>query len=189
MIQQPAQDDCQLVKRIAAGDRQALTELYVRHKQPLFKYLLQLTPDHGLAEEILQDTLVAAWKSASSFEGRSTVRTWLIGIARRQAHNALRARCLPIVEESEAELAALPALDPQPEDIMLASATREKLVAAFKQLALVHREVLVLILVEELSYQEAATILEIPIGTIKSRLSNAKRVLRTLLSSREEAEQ
>jgi DNA-directed RNA polymerase specialized sigma24 family protein len=58
--------------------------------------LLQLTPDYGLAEELLQDTLVAVWKSARSFEGRSSVLTWLIGIARRQAHNTLRQRKIPL---------------------------------------------------------------------------------------------
>ncbi len=182
---QLADEDTQLVKRIAAGDRQALSELYGRYQRSLFNYLLQLTPDYGLAEELLQDTLVAAWKSARTFEGRSSVQTWLIGIARRQAHNTLRQRKLPLADESELE--GLTATDPEPEDRMLASVARDELVVAFKQLAPVHREVLVLILVEELSYQEVAEILAIPVGTVKSRLSNARRILRTLLTTREEA--
>ncbi len=181
-----ADEDGQIVARIAKGDRQALAELYMRYQHLLFKYLLQLTPDHGLAEELLQDTLVAVWKSAGSFEGRSTVRTWLVGIARRQAHNTLRQRALPLADM--AELEHLPASDPEPEDFTLANATRAELVAAFNQLAPVHREVLALTLVQEFSYQETATILGIPTGTVKSRLSNAKRVLRTLLKTREEAE-
>ena len=73
-------DDQQILKRIAVGDRQALSELYVRYQRPLFNYLLQLTPDYGLAEELLQDTLIAVWKSARSFEGRSNVLTWLIAL-------------------------------------------------------------------------------------------------------------
>jgi DNA-directed RNA polymerase specialized sigma24 family protein len=72
---QLADEDTQLVKRIVAGDRQALSELYGRYQRSLFNYLLQLTPDYGLAEELLQDTLVAAWKSARTFEGRSSVQT------------------------------------------------------------------------------------------------------------------
>jgi RNA polymerase sigma factor (sigma-70 family) len=182
---QLADEDTQLVKRIVAGDRHALSELYGRYQRSLFNYLLQLTPDYGLAEELLRDTLVAAWKSARTFEGRSSVQTWLIGIARRQAHNTLRQRKLPLADESELE--GLTATDPEPEDRMLASVVRDELVVAFKQLAPVHREVLVLILVEELSYQEAAEILAIPIGTVKSRLSNARSILRTLLTTREEA--
>lgn len=68
---EPAGDDSQLLRQIAAGDRHALAELYERYQRPLFSYLLQLTPDYGIAEELLQDTLVAVWKSAHSFEGRS----------------------------------------------------------------------------------------------------------------------
>src|SRR5258708_16710569 len=97
MHAQPAVDDRQVVGRIAAGDREALAELYQRYQRILFSYLQQLTPDYGLAEELLQDTLVAVWKSAHRFEGRSSVQTWLIGIARSQAHNTLRQRKLPLI--------------------------------------------------------------------------------------------
>src|SRR5438067_13049963 len=117
--EQPAIDERQLVQRIANGDREALAELYMNYRRPLFNYLLQLTPDYGLAEELLQDTLVAVWKSARSFEGRSSVLTWLFGIARRQAHNTLRQRKLPLVHEGELE--GLAATEPEPEDFTLAS--------------------------------------------------------------------
>ena len=62
MNNEPVDYDKQLLKQIADGDRHALTDLYGRFKRPLFSYLLQLTPDYGLAEELLQDTLVAIWK-------------------------------------------------------------------------------------------------------------------------------
>lgn len=184
MNMQPVVDDRQLLKDIAGGDRQALSELYARYQRPLFNYLLQLTPDYGLAEELLQDTLVAVWRSAYSFEERSSVQTWLTGIARRQAHNTLRQRKLPLVDESELE--GIAATEPEPEDFTLATVARDELVAAFKQLTPVHREVLVLIFVQELAYAEAATILGVPVGTVKSRLSNARRALRSLLDAREE---
>jgi len=182
----PTRDDQSLVASIAAGDREALAELYARYQQSLYSYLLQLTPDHGLAEEMLQDTLVAAWKSARSFEGRSTVLTWLIGIARRQAHNTLRQHKLPLADE--AELACVASSEPEPEAFALNNLARDELVAAFRQLPALHREVLTLALVQELSYEETATILGVPIGTVKSRLSNAKRMVRALLMTKEEAE-
>ena len=182
-MDKPADDDRQLVKRIGAGDRQALSELYARYQRLLFNYLLQLTPDYGLAEELLQDTLVAVWKSACSFEGRSSVQTWLIGVARRQAHNTLRQHKISLVNESE----GLAAVGPELEDSTLASIARDELVEAFKQLGAVHREVLVLTLVQELSYEETAAALNVPVGTVKSRLSNAKRLLRALLVTREGA--
>jgi len=177
-------DDAQLIRRIARGERQALSELYARYQRSLFAYLLQLTPDYGLAEELLQDTLVAVWKCAHSFEGRSSVLTWLIGIARRQAHNTLRQRKLPLADL--AALECMPATDLEPEEWALASVARDELAQAFRELSPVHREVLLLTFVQELSYQETATILEIPVGTVKSRLSNARRTLRTLLEAKED---
>ncbi|HLH63117.1 MAG TPA: RNA polymerase sigma factor [Ktedonobacteraceae bacterium] len=184
MNMQPVVDDRQLLRDIAAGNRQALAELYTRYQRPLFNYLLQLTPDYWLAEELLQDTLVAVWKSAHSFEERSSVQTWLIGIARRQAHNTLRQRKIPLIYESEME--AMAAIEPESGDFTLATIAREELAAAFTQLAPVHREILALIFVQELSYAETATILGVPVGTVKSRLSNARRALRSLLNARKE---
>ncbi|HLX57454.1 MAG TPA: sigma-70 family RNA polymerase sigma factor [Ktedonobacteraceae bacterium] len=178
-------DERQIVRSIAAGDREALAELYCNYQRTLFKYLLQLTPDYGLAEEILQDTLVAVWKSAYRFEGRSSLKTWLIGIARRQAHNTLRQRRLPLSDETQLE--GLVAKDPEPEAFTLASFASDELAAAFRELAPLHREVLVLVFVQELSYQEVASILETPVGTVKSRICNARRALRALLDSREAA--
>lgn len=184
--QDDLQEDLQTMQRIAAGDRQALAELYTRHGRLLFRYLLQLTPDYGLAEELLQDTLVAVWKSARTFEGRSAVTTWLIGIARRQAHNTLRRRGLPLADA--AALETLPAGAPAPEDFALAGAARERLAAALTRLAPAHREVLVLAFVEDFSYAEIAGALDIPLGTVKSRLNHAKRALRARLEALEAAE-
>lgn len=186
MSEAATSEERQIVKRIARGDRQALAELYTRFRQPLFHYLLQLTPDIGLAEELLQDTLVAVWQSARTYEARSTVLTWLIGIARRQAHNTLRQRGLPRADATE--LHALPAAAADPADIVLADVARLELGAAFQRLAPLHREILGLIFVQEVSYQEAAAILGVPIGTVKSRLNHARRALRAQIDAREEAE-
>ncbi|HLL78063.1 MAG TPA: sigma-70 family RNA polymerase sigma factor [Ktedonobacteraceae bacterium] len=187
MKAQPAANEQQVIHRIARGDRESLADLYARYQRMLFTYLLQLTPDYGLAEEILQDTLVAVWKSASRFEGRSSVQTWLIGIARRQAHNTLRQRKLPLADETE--LAELVSNEPEPEASTLATLACDELTDAFRQLTPLHREVLALIFVQEFSYQETASILDVPVGTVKSRLSNARRALRALLDARKEAHQ
>jgi len=184
MNQRPADDGRRLLDRIAAKDRDALSELCTRYQTVLFRYLCQLVGQRELAEEILQDTLVAVWKSASQFEGRSSVQTWLIGIARRQAHNTLRRRSLPGLDVSELEY--VPAADPEPEDVALARAEREDLAAAIQRLVPTQREILLLTFVHELSYQEMAKILGIPEGTVKSRLNHAKRALRALLEASEE---
>ncbi|MBX6772253.1 MAG: sigma-70 family RNA polymerase sigma factor [Chloroflexi bacterium] len=179
-----AGDPREVLQRIARGDRDALGELYSRFRVPLFRYLCQLTGDEALAEDILQETLVAVWTSADGFAGRSSVLTWLIGVARRQAHNVLRRRSVPLADADA--LRDLPAEEPEPEDAVLARAEREELVRAVRRLPMIYREALVLAFVHGLSYREMAEVLEVPEGTVKSRLSNAKRALRALLDSHEE---
>lgn len=171
--------EAELIARIAAADRDALAELYTRHQRPLMGYLMTFTQDHGLAEEVLQDTLLAVWRGAPSFERRSSGRTWLFGIARRQALGQLRRRRLPLAGPNEIETA--PADSPSPEDTALANIAGEELEQQIASLAAVHREVLMLTFGAELSYSELAGVLGVPLGTVKSRLSNAKRALRARL--------
>jgi RNA polymerase sigma factor (sigma-70 family) len=175
--------DRALLGRVVAGDRAALGELYARHQRPLFAYLIGLCRDRGLAEEVLQDTMLAVWTSAGSFGGRSSVRAWLYGVARRQAHNTLRRRAPAVADGADLEL--LPSAEPEPEDVALAGARREELAGAIERLAPVHREVLLLSFGEGLSYPELTQVLGVPLGTVKSRLSNAKRALRALLEASE----
>jgi RNA polymerase sigma-70 factor (ECF subfamily) len=172
----------QMIARIAAGDRDALTECYRHWQHPLFVYLLhRCGGDRSIAEEILQDTFLAVWQSAGRFEGRSHVRTWLIGIARRQAHNTLRRRQLPGTGLDD--VTHWPEAGPAPEESAIASAMRDELIAKLEQLPAANRETLELVLVHGLSYAEVAEVLHVPLGTVKSRLNGAKRALRTLLAN------
>jgi RNA polymerase sigma factor (sigma-70 family) len=178
--------DSRIIARIAAGDREALAELYREWRRPLFAYLVQLTAgDTGMAEEILQDVLVAVWKNAGMFAGRSTARTWLIGIARRQAHNTLRRRTLPRAPLEE--MASMPGGGPGPESQAIATAERAEVAAALAMLPLGQREILHLTFGQDLSYAEIAAVLDIPLGTVKSRLNSAKQAMRGLLSAAREA--
>ena len=138
-----------------------------------------------IAEEILQDTLLAVWRGADGFGGRSQVRTWLYGIARRQAHNRLRtarpsATTLDDVDEP-------PAVEPGPEERALAGLERDRVLTAIDGLGLVHREVLVLTFVAELSQAEIAEVVGVPLGTVKSRLHNARAALVRALDPAKEA--
>lgn len=167
--------------RIAAKDRVALADLYARHGRALLVYLRALTPDRGQAEELAQDTLLGVWHGAHTFQGRSSLRTWLLGVARRQAHNKLRrgGRVSPSV--GEAALLPLADSDPLPEDVAIARATRDEIDAALALLSPIHREVLVLTFFHDLAHQEVAKVLDVPLGTVKSQLNHAKRALRDTL--------
>jgi RNA polymerase sigma-70 factor (ECF subfamily) len=178
--------DTSLIRRIARGERDALADLHARYRLPLFRYLLGLSPDWGLAEELLQDTLVAVWKSARSFKGQSSVRTWVFGIARRQAYNTLRRRGTPVTDLVDLDDTC--ANEPGPEDILLTKIAYDHLLSVMGRLAPAQREVLVLTFVNELSYQESAAVMGVPIGTVKSRLNKARHVLRSLLCEGEKNE-
>jgi RNA polymerase sigma-70 factor (ECF subfamily) len=176
-----AEDAC-LLGRLAAGDHDALAPLYHRHGATLLSYLRRFFDQPEVAEEVLQDAFVSAWRGAAGFAHRSTVRAWLLGIARRQALNRLRRdRALPpSMEFADEQLTAgetnsITADDPA----MLAQARcdREEVAAALHALRPLDREVLGLLLVDELSYAEMAAVLAVPIGTVRSRVSNARHRL------------
>ena len=169
-----------LLTGITAGDRAALTTLYGRLQRPLYRYLLQLTPDRGVAEEILQDTFVAIWQSAATYQGRSSVWTWAFGVARRQAHNTLRRKGVDLSEDEDA-LSTIADPDTSVEDKALATADIEELSRHVQRLSPVLREVLALTFVQGLTNSEIAEILDVPEGTVKSRLNNARRMLREMM--------
>lgn len=91
-IDADAAADSALLRRISAGDVDAHRQLYERHAAAVFAFLIARTGDRHQAEDVLQETMIAAWKGAHSFRGESAVRTWLISIAAHIASHALRAR-------------------------------------------------------------------------------------------------
>lgn len=164
-----------LLARIAEGQRDALAALYERHRQPLFGFLMRMLGDSTRAEEVLQDTLVAVWRGAQSYRGEASVRAWLFGIARRQAHNRMRRRSLELVP---LDAIATPADNgPSPEDEALRRADARQLRRALARLAPAHREALVLFFLDDFSQAEISAVLGIPVGTVKSRLNHAKKAL------------
>ncbi|MFC4060097.1 RNA polymerase sigma factor [Planomonospora corallina] len=172
-----AEQDARALARIAGGDAGALAELYERYAGPLFAFLYRLAGDRGTAEEILQDTLLAVWRSAPSYQGRSAVSTWLFGVARRQAHNRLRGAPPPLAAEPGD--GAAPA--PGPEDLAVGG---DRVHRALARLPLAQREVVVLAVLGDLAHQEIAEVLDIPVGTVKSRLHHARVTLRGCLDER-----
>jgi RNA polymerase sigma factor (sigma-70 family) len=176
-------DDLLLLRGTAGGDPRALAELYRRHAPGLFGFLYRMAGDRAVAEEILQDTMLAVWQSAGGFGGRSAVRTWLYGVARRQAHNRLRSLSAPATGLDE--LPEPPAAGPGPEEITLARADVAAVGAAMAALPTGHREVLALAFHAGLGHADIARVLDVPVGTVKSRLHNARAKLVELLGTEE----
>ena len=175
-----------LLRQVAEGDAAALAALYRQYGTRLFGFLQRYAGDRMVAEEILQDTLLAVWRSAHLYAGRSSVRTWLFGIARRQAHNRLRVRRPEQVPLDAVADWADPS--PGPAELVVASAQGAAIAEAFDRLAGQHREVLALAFAGRLPHGEIAEILGVPIGTVKSRLHHARAALARTLADRGDAD-
>src|SRR6516165_12062306 len=82
-----ASDDAALLRRIGRGDEDAMAAFYREHGRVVLSQVLLVTGERVLAEEIVQDTMLAVWRGAGSFRGESSVRSWVIAIARRQTRD------------------------------------------------------------------------------------------------------
>lgn len=169
--------DVDLVERVARRDQAAFAELYRRFSGMLLSFLSGLLSDGAAAEDLLQEVFLAVWKGAGRFRRMASVKTWLFNIAYKQGISWLRKRReLPL-----ADFEHLPASG-NPEQNALDRVDREVLLQAFNQLSPQHRSVLELVLYYEMSYAEVAQVLECPVGTVKSRLSYARRQMVALIT-------
>src|SRR5215831_10116184 len=115
-----------LVKRIAGGDQLAMRTLFARHRVAIYRWLLRIVHDETLAEDLLSDVFLDVWRQAASFEGRASVSTWLLAIAR---HKALSARRCRIDAELDARIASTVA-DPADDPETVLQKTKPKRIAA-----------------------------------------------------------
>jgi RNA polymerase sigma-70 factor, ECF subfamily len=163
-----------------------MTEFYRLHSQAVLAHIAMVVSDRALAEEIFQDTMLAVWRSAGSFRGESRARTWVIAIARRKARDRLRRRRLWLADDTE--LVDQPSAGPGPEALVLKRAEVSEVAGAIAGLGRPHREVLGLAFGAELSLAEVAEVLQIPVGTVKSRLTRARAALVRALAENGEKE-
>ena len=148
------------------------------HVDSVFRFAMWLIRDRTEAEDIVQETLTQALQSFHRFQPGTNARAWVLTILRHIRSNRLRARHRrPEVVEADDRLDALPAVEVTPQHV-----TDEEVLAALKALPPGFQEVIVLADVEELSYKEVATVLEIPIGTVMSRIHRGRRLLRAALA-------
>lgn len=169
-----------LLARVAKKDREALAEVYARFQRPLFSYLFHLLGQRELAEDILQEVMVIVWQKAHTFQGKVHAARWIFGIAHHQAFKALRRDASVTFIELE-EALELPNERLDPEADLLRQATHEEIAKALACLTPEHREVLELAFFQDFACREIATIVGIPLGTVKSRLSYARRALKKAL--------
>lgn len=167
------------------GDEAAFMHLAERHHARLLHYVRRLVRDRGTADDVLQETWVAAYRGLRRLRDPERLRPWLYGIARNQALNALRreerAR-LDCVEDEVLE--AIP--DAAGDELELRAEQAAQVHRSLDCISPVHAEVLVLCYVDGLSYEEIAAVTGCKVGTVRSRLHYAKRALRAAMEDEEQ---
>jgi RNA polymerase sigma-70 factor, ECF subfamily len=168
-----------LIGRIADGDRLAMKVLFARHHVRVYRFVLRMVRNEATAEDLISEVFLDVWRQAGKFEGRSTVSTWMLSIARFKALSALRRR-----NEEELDDETADAIEDQADDPEVALAKKDK-GAALRQclarLSTEHREIIDLVYYHEKSVEEAAGIVGIPEATVKTRMFYARKKLAELL--------
>lgn len=162
--------------RLKGFEKQALVHLDV-----LMRAALRILGNHQDAEDVVQDTLMRAWKYFDSFESGSNCRAWLFRIM----FNVINVRRGDQARRSESPIETEEGLDQRVNKVVMFDPVRQiearEILDATDRLSEDHKSVLWLVVVEEFSYSEAADVLDVPIGTVMSRLHRARRELRKLL--------
>ena len=171
--------DAILVNRIAAGDKLAMQALFARHQTPVYRWLLRFVGNETNAEDLLSEVFLDVWRQADRFEGRSSVSTWLMSIARFKALSARRRRTEAELDEKIETTVADTANDP--EAALQEKNRGELLRQALTRLSLEHREIIELVYYHEKSIDECAQILGIPAATVKTRMFYARKKLAELV--------
>lgn len=181
------QEDSVLLKAIAAQDQNALHMLYKRYASTVYAFATRRLNAAYIAEEVTNDTFIQVWRGASSFEGRSSAKTWVLGIAKHKVMDAMRTHYrLAGNEQPEPDCDHQQTADPAPgpyEQVL----SREKgshLSECLEALSPDHRECLHLSFVEGMTLSEIAKVVDAPSNTVGTRIHHAKHKLKACLESR-----
>jgi RNA polymerase sigma-70 factor (ECF subfamily) len=184
-------DDADLVERARQGDAAAFGELIDRHRSAVFRAALAALGSHADAEDAAQDAFLIAYRRLDSFRGDASFKTWLLTIAWHQAINRRRSltrlwRHLTVSSGDDHRrmlLDEIAAPGPTPETAASDEQLRIAVGRAIRRLSPKLRDALLLAQSGEHSYEEISVMLAAPVGTVKWRVSEARRVLRKQLIS------
>lgn len=167
--------DPRTLTRAREGDLEAFEELVRTYQGDLYRFAYRFTRDRALAEDVTQEAFLRAYRFLRSFRGDSRFTSWLFRITRNCAMDALRSRKSYLAKEPPPPIGP-----PDPE-------ARVEIETALAAISNEHREPFMLIEVFGLSYQEAADVLNLRVGTVKSRMHRARQAMMAALAVEEDA--
>ena len=177
-----------LIRRAQRGDADAFEQLLLEHQKNVYNLCYRMAGNPDDAMDLSQETFLRAWRCLDQYQFASAFSTWLYRLCSNICIEFLRRRrrqqTVPLTFEDadgEEQTYAVPDAQPLPEEQVELKLTRETLAAAMAQLLPEHRAVLQLRVVNEMSYEQIADVLDIQIGTVKSRLSRARNQLKKIL--------
>ena len=185
------QADFALVQRAQANDRAAFNEIVLRYKSKVYNYIHRMVASASDAEDLTQETFVRAYVSIHSFQSRASLNTWLFRIATNQCidysrrNKKAQGMTTSLSQENDDEDETqrdIPDVAFDPQRLLLNKELGTQLETALRELPEKLRTVVLLYDIEGLAYEEIAAIVACPLGTVKSRLFNARNALRTRLS-------
>jgi RNA polymerase sigma-70 factor (ECF subfamily) len=179
--------DTELLRRVAAGDRGAVDDLYERFRRPAFALARRVLGDDVLAEDVLQDVFVAVWRNPAAFDGaRGSVASWLLALVHHKAVDAVRReeshRRRQVRAEEDLALSA-PTLVGDVADQAWAGVVSGQVRAALQALPEAQREALTLAYYGGYTQREVAALTGTPLGTVKTRMLAGMRRLKDSLGT------
>ena len=174
----------EMVRAAAGGDTEAFERLVRTYENKIYHLALRMCGSSEEASDIAQEAFLAAWRGLPSFRGEANFATWLYRLTSNAAIDYLRRQKKERGDMSlDDEDLGLDAVDtgPGPQDAAERTEVRTAVAAGLQQLSEGHRQVLVLREIQGLSYEEIADVLEVDLGTVKSRISRARTALRKIL--------
>jgi RNA polymerase sigma-70 factor (ECF subfamily) len=179
VLTKTADTESSLVEQAKLGDRNAFGDLVRLYYPGVVQVVYRLCGDAALAEDMAQEAFLRAWINLASFHPQSSLRNWFYRIAVNAALDVLRRRPEETLEDEAAQM--LPDQKPSPEAAMIDKEELVQVQQSIQSLPEAARSVLVLREYAGLSYQEIANVLDVPVGTVMSRLNYARNRLRELL--------
>jgi RNA polymerase sigma-70 factor, ECF subfamily len=180
-VRAPVQEtsDEALISFIADGDKRAMQVLYARHNVRVYRFILRLTGNQSLAEDLVSEVFLDVWRQAEGFEAKSQVSTWLLAIARYKALSALRRRTDEPLDDHMA--ASIEDTADDPETVVGIKDRNIIVQKCLTKLSPAHREVIDLVYYHEKSVDEVAQIVGVPAATVKTRMFYARSKMADLL--------